>query len=152
MKRKLLFTVFALSTIILIVYKMTFNTLPASSVSADERQLNSKKISSVPLSKNVSQDKTLSLKEMTAEELYNFFAHMDLEGMMKQLELYDDSDVVVALSDRTLLKGEALIEESNSREIMINSMDAANRITIKEIKDLLLSHKKELELLFENDR
>lgn len=147
MKRKLLFTVFALSTIILIVYKMTFNTLPASSVSADEKQLNSKKVSSVPLSKNVSQDKTLSLKEMTAEELYNFFERMDLEGMMKQLELYDDSDVVVALSDRTLLKGEALAEDGQ----IIRSETSINRITIKEIKQLLLSHQKELEALVEKE-
>jgi hypothetical protein len=147
MKRKLLFTVFVLSTIILIVYKMTFNTLPASSVSADERQLNSKKVSSVPLSKNVSQDKTLSLKEMTAEELYNFFERMDLEGMMKQLELYDDSDVVVALSDRTLLKGEALAEDGQ----IIRSETSINRITIREIKQLLLSHQKELEALVEKE-
>jgi hypothetical protein len=147
MKRKLLFTVFALSTIILIVYKMTFNTLPASSVSADEKQLNSKKVSSVPLSKNVSQDKTLSLKEMTAEELYNFFERMDLEGMMKQLEFYDDSDVVVALSDRTLLKGEALAEDGQ----IIRSETSINRITIKEIKQLLLSHQKELEALVEKE-
>ncbi|MFK4567066.1 hypothetical protein [Enterococcus sp. UD-01] len=147
MKRKLLFTVFVLSTIILIVYKMTFNTLPASSVSADEKQLNSKKVSSVPLSKNVSQDKTLSLKEMTAEELYNFFERMDLEGMMKQLELYDDSDVVVALSDRTLLKGEALAEDGQ----IIRSETSINRITIKEIKQLLLSHQKELEALVEKE-
>lgn len=95
---------------------------------------------------------TISIKEMTVEELYARFGYLEEETFDLLYGEKDEAATIVALKNGGTITGGAYIAspiDSESAIASVDSDDDANAITIKELKEILTTNQ---EKLFELDQ
>lgn len=96
------------------------------------------------LSKRNADSFSLDLKNASAERLYETFNGPNADEIITLLEMdHDDSDRILVATDGTILTGQ--IGDENGRKVDSNT--DKNSITVKELKDLILLHKEEIDEL-----
>ncbi|WP_429950552.1 hypothetical protein IGJ55_001009 [Enterococcus sp. AZ170] len=96
------------------------------------------------LSKSNEDSLSIDLKNADAKKIYETFNGPNADDIITLLEMdHDDSDRILVTTDGTILTGQ--IGDENGRKVDSNT--DKNSITVKELKDLILLHKEEIDKL-----
>ncbi|ALS37521.1 hypothetical protein ABID30_001494 [Enterococcus rotai] len=97
------------------------------------------------LSEKNMEDFSIDFKNADAETIYNTFNNSNADSIINLLEISnDDSDRILVSPDGTILSGQVIIDENGTE---VDSDTDKNSITIKELKDLVLLHKPQIDEL-----
>ncbi|MGM0218067.1 hypothetical protein [Enterococcus sp. AZ126] len=88
---------------------------------------------------------SVDLKNADAKKIYETFNGPNTDSIIDLLEMsHDDSDRILVSSDGLILSGQATIDENGTK---VDSKTDKNSITVKELKDIVLSHKQKIDEL-----
>lgn len=88
---------------------------------------------------------SVDLKNADAKKIYETFNGPNADSIIDLLEMSNaDSDRILVSTDGSILSGQATIDENGTK---VDSKTDKNSITVKELKDIVLSHKQKIDEL-----
>ncbi|EOH92896.1 hypothetical protein UAW_02937 [Enterococcus haemoperoxidus ATCC BAA-382] len=114
--------------------KRTNQVIAKETLEASKKKSNERKVDTF----------SIDLKNADAKKIYETFKDSNVDDIITLLEMdHDDSDRILVSPDGTILTGQ--IGDENGRKVDSNT--DKNSITVKELKDLVLLHKEEIDEL-----
>lgn len=151
MKKKGYLVSFSILLLIGFVTFTVYNKIKAQTQHSEETKLKNQasdkeaiKQSMKTISEKNADSFSINLKNADAKKIYETFKGPNTDEIIALLEMdHDDSDRILVSPDGTILTGQ--IGDENGRKVDSNT--DKNSITVKELKDLVLLHKEEIDEL-----
>lgn len=152
MKKKGYLISFSILLLISFVTFTVYNKTKAQTQHSEETKLKNQasdkeaiKQSMKTISEKNADSFSINLKNADAKKIYETFKGPNADEIIALLEMdHDDSDRILVSPDGTILSGQATIDENGTK---VDSNTDKNSITVKELKDLVLLHKQQIDEL-----